>query len=153
MIRCFLISWLRCWRLDNTHTQDYIEKLTWLADPLALCFCLTLSRFLVHTHQAFITLPQVVPCSSAALSGFFCTCRAAAADACSYTTLTLEPQCSSWRTVDALTGWTVQGLESARSAPYTTHDSRCSTNHTEIVQGSVTHDGIKWPEPSPAFLI
>lgn len=92
----------------RTGLRNFVTR---LADPLMLCFWLALSRFQVNTHQAFITFPQVVPRSSAALPGLFCTCRAAATDACSNTPLTLEPQRSARWTVDALTGWTVQGME------------------------------------------
>lgn len=119
-----------------------------------LCTWLALSRFLVHTHQAFITLPQVVPCSSTALPNLFCTCRAAAADARSHTPLTLEPQRPSRRAVDALAGWTVQGLEHLRSrtsALDTTQDSSCSTDHTQVTQCSVTHDDKKCPDPPAPF--
>lgn len=114
--------------------ETLTQIVTWLADPLVLCIWIARSSFLVHTHQSFITLPQVVPSPSTALPSLFCTCRAAAADACSNTPFTLEPQCSARWTMDALARWTMQGLENLRSgsgAPWTGRHSCYSINHNQ----------------------
>lgn len=93
------------------HNKGWNDDLTCFTGPFALCVWAVICCVLVNTHQPFITLSKIVPCSSTGLPLSSGADRAAAADTCGDAAFTLKLQRPPGGAVYLLTGRTVKVLK------------------------------------------